>query len=95
MPRLNSRCSSTPFGSATPKSSRSNSTPWPLCLEAADANNDGKADIADAVSILGFLFGGGVAALPDPGAPPNPCGPDPEAAGPQGDLGCRVYVSCE
>ena len=45
----------------------------PLCLDAADANDDGAVNIADAVSILGHLFGG-EEPLPDPFLA---CGPDP------------------
>ena len=32
--------------------------PMPTCPDAADANDDGKLDIADAVKILGHLFAG-------------------------------------
>ena len=50
-------------------------------------NDDGRVDIADAVVILGYLFGG-EEALPGPfGA----CGSDPT-----GDaLSCRGYPPCE
>jgi hypothetical protein len=46
----------------------------PLCMDAADSNDDAKNDIADAVHILGWLFEGGETP-PAPG--PVACGPDP------------------
>jgi hypothetical protein len=53
-----------------------------VCEDAADANDDGDANVTDAVRILTFLFGGG----PAPPAPgPVTPGPDPTPDG----LGCR------
>jgi hypothetical protein len=57
-----------------------------LCAEAADADNDGSGVISDAVQILAFLFLGGPVA--------EPCGPDPDAVGSPGDLGCASYAPC-
>ena len=45
----------------------------PLCMDTADANDDGSVNIADAISILGHLFGGD-GPLP---APFPSCGTDP------------------
>jgi hypothetical protein len=53
----------------------------PGCLEAADANDDGKLDITDVTAILGTLFLG-AGPLPPPG--PGGCGADPTPDG----LGC-------
>jgi hypothetical protein len=60
------------------------------CLEAADGNNDGSADISDAIFILAFNFTGG--RRPPPPGPPDlsACGKDPEG----GDLGCTSYTGC-
>ena len=44
----------------------------PTCLKAADANNDSRYSIADALYILVDLFGGG----PSPGSPHPSCGTD-------------------
>ena len=45
------------------------------CRDAADANDDGKVDIADAVKILAHLFAGA-----GPLPPPFPgCGVDPSS----------------
>jgi hypothetical protein len=45
------------------------------CIDACDANDDGKVDLADAVSILRYLFTVGgkepAAPFPDPGADPT------------------------
>ena len=40
------------------------SMPAPSCHDAADSNDSGELDIADAVLILNYLFGGAV--LPPP-----------------------------
>jgi hypothetical protein len=65
----------------------------PGCLESADANNDGNVDLSDGITLLNFLFlGGQVPAAPGP--PPAPCGPDPDAPGSSGDLGCASYLAC-
>ncbi|MBI4606203.1 MAG: hypothetical protein HY721_29910 [Planctomycetes bacterium] len=59
--------------------------PQPPCMDAADSNDDGKADISDAVRTLGYLFGGGTTEVTLP--PPWPeLGPDPTAD----DLSCDV-----
>ncbi|MGQ9590331.1 MAG: thrombospondin type 3 repeat-containing protein [Planctomycetota bacterium] len=63
--------------------------PEPPCAEASDANNDAGVNITDGIYILNFLFLGG----PAPPAPgPDDCGPDPDAPGSAGDLGCAQYV---
>ncbi len=46
----------------------------PACLDACDANDDGRIDLADSVAILRYLFKFGLA-LPAPG--PTSRGPDP------------------
>ena len=61
------------------------------CKEAADIDNDGTINIADPINLLNHLFG--------PRPPPAPpgaveCGPDPDAPGSPGDLGCESYDSC-
>lgn len=45
----------------------------PVCLDAADINDDGRVDLADPVFCLDYLFRGG---RPPPGPFPQP-GPDP------------------
>jgi hypothetical protein len=45
----------------------------PGCFDAADVNDDGAVNIADAIYLLGFLFTGG----PDAPAPGDNCGIDP------------------
>jgi hypothetical protein len=69
------------------------SGPAPGCLESADAQNDGLVDLSDAIAILLYLFSGG-APPPAPGPPPGPCGPDPDAPGSPGDLGCEAQGEC-
>jgi hypothetical protein len=64
-------------------------TEEPSCADAADVNNDGAVDIADAVASLVFQFLGGFA-IPPPG--PFDCGGDP--ALPADDLGCAEYAPC-
>jgi hypothetical protein len=64
----------------------------PTCLEAADAQNDGQIDVSDPLAILFHLFAG--RALPPPGPPGSPCGPDPDAPGSSRDLGCGRYDAC-
>jgi hypothetical protein len=59
----------------------------PPCLDACDANDDGKVDTADAVYVLRYLFQHG-SRPPDPG--PNVPGPDPTADG----LDCRILTAC-
>ena len=44
------------------------------CVDACDANDDGKVNLADTVFVLNYLFKSG-AAPPDPG--PSTPGPDP------------------
>ena len=46
-------------------------------MDAADANDDGQVNIADAIALLGHLFGG-VPSLP---APFPGCGTDPTGDG--------------
>jgi hypothetical protein len=53
-----------------------------VCIDAADANDDGKVNLADAITILGYLFSG-AASLPGPFAE---CGSDPTAD----TLGCEA-----
>ena len=67
--------------------------PPPACLESADTDNDGAVNISDGISLLGFLFQGG-APPAEPGVPPAPCGPDSDAPGSRGDLGCEEYPDC-
>jgi len=64
--------------------------PAPLCLDAADANDDGQFDIADPVRVLNALFLPGAPPLP---APYPSCGPDPS---PDGLIGpaCGILVGC-
>src|SRR4029434_2150051 len=60
------------------------------CLDAADANNDGEADISDAIFIMSYNFARG-RPPPSPGPPARAaCGKDPEG----GDLGCASYTGC-
>jgi len=55
----------------------------PGCLDACDANDDGRVDLADSISILQYLFqGGGTPPAPGPGWDPDAqaetgVGPDP------------------
>ncbi len=53
----------------------------PICLDAADANDDGLLDLGDAVTLLGHLFGA-TEVLPEPYPE---IGPDPTSD----TLGCR------
>jgi hypothetical protein len=62
----------------------------PGCMESADANDDGAVNITDGIYMLNYLFLGGPAPRA-PGAPAQPCGPDP-AGSP--DLGCDAYEKC-
>jgi hypothetical protein len=61
--------------------------PAPSCLDAADANDRGAVDIADAISILSHLFAN---AGPLP-APFGQCGIDPTID----ELGCESYPPCQ
>lgn len=56
-------------------------TSAPPCLDAADSDNNGTVNIADAIILLSWGFFGG-APPADPG--PTTCGVDPEG----GDIGC-------
>jgi hypothetical protein len=59
----------------------------PDCLDAADANDSGEIDVADAITILSHLFANS-GPLPEPfGA----CGIDPTID----ELGCESYPLCE
>jgi hypothetical protein len=57
------------------------------CLDAADANDDGQIDLADALVILNDLFAQ-TGPLPEPF---GECGIDPTAD----EIGCRGYTPCE
>jgi hypothetical protein len=60
----------------------------PVCLDACDANDDGRIDLADSVAILRYLFKFG-AVLPTPG--PTASGIDPT-----GDkLDCKGGARCD
>ena len=65
--------------------------PRPPCLEAADWDDGGIVNGADAAAILAWLFSGG-APPAAPGPPPGPCGPDRE--GSPSDLGCADEGAC-
>ena len=56
------------------------------CENAADANDDGSMDIADAIALLGYLFSG----QPAPPVPFIECGLDPT----DDPLACETYNSC-
>jgi len=58
------------------------------CEDAADVNDDGGVDIADAINSLFWLFDGTGACIQFP--PSDGCGPDPT----DDDLGCEVFNSC-
>lgn len=61
--------------------------PTPPCFNAADCNDDGAVDIADAIALVSHLFAG-AGSLPEPfGA----CGIDPTVD----DLGCESFPPCE
>ena len=61
--------------------------PGPGCEETGDADNSGATNITDGVYVLNFLFAGG----PSPAPPGNvECGPDTDAIGSAGDLGCET-----
>jgi hypothetical protein len=64
----------------------------PGCLEAANANDDPRIDLSDAVYLLQGLFLGGPLP-PPPGPPPAPCGRDGPVT--PSALGCGVYAHCE
>lgn len=60
----------------------------PPCLDAADANGDGVADISDAITVLEFLFSGR-GTIPFPG-PKDDCAQDPT-----GDpVSCAAFSPC-
>ena len=56
------------------------------CLDAADANDDGRIDLSDAIYILSYLFVAG----PEPAAPYPECGLDPT----EDALGCARQSRC-
>ena len=65
--------------------------PAPVCLEAADFDDDGRIDGSDPISILRWLFlHRSPPALPGP--PGLECGRDPPRSA--GDLGCGTYPTC-
>ena len=61
--------------------------PPPECEDAADANDDGAIDIADAIAVLSHLFAG-AGPLPEPF---GECGVDPTVD----NLDCTSYEPCE
>ena len=60
----------------------------PPCLDAADVDDDGEIDLADALTVAEFILFPGTPPPPSPG--PDICGPDPTADA----LGCALYDSC-
>ena len=65
--------------------------PRPPCLEAADWDDGGRVDGADAAALLAWLFSRGTPPA-EPGPPGAPCGLDP--AGSPTDLGCEPGEAC-
>lgn len=71
----------------------------PPCLDACDANDDGRIDLADAVAILSYLYVPGSPFPPAPGpgitddglGSPTPAGLDPT----EDPLDCRVEGLCD
>jgi hypothetical protein len=59
----------------------------PPCRQAADANDDGRINVLDPVTLVGLLFGG-VDSLPEPF---SACGSDTTAD----ELGCQTPPTCE
>ncbi len=58
----------------------------PDCLDACDVDDSNTINIADAISLFGYLFDGGIAP-----APPFPaCGPDPSPDA----LTCGSFSTC-
>ena len=57
------------------------------CLDAADADDNGRLEITDAIGVLGFLFLG---TFP-PAAPLEECGGDPSAD----QISCEAYEACD
>ena len=53
-------------GSVPHSSKGAEGAPAPPCLKVADVNDDGAANIADAVALLGHLFGGDTGGYPNP-----------------------------
>ncbi len=60
------------------------------CLDAADVNDDGSVNIADAVFLFAHLFELG----PAPASPHAACGVDPSGDAGE-DLGCESFDRCE
>jgi len=58
----------------------------PACLKAADINDDGAIDVADAIRMLQYLFKHGTS----PAAPFAECGADPTPD----NLTCAAPVGC-
>jgi hypothetical protein len=58
----------------------------PACLDALDANDDGRADVSDPIAVLDHIFRDG-APPPSPGAS---CGADPT----EDDLHCPAAAPC-
>ena len=61
----------------------------PTCLDAADANDNGKVGLADAIKILGHVFNN-QGPLPEPF---SECGIDPTTA--NDDLDCAAFSPCK
>jgi hypothetical protein len=62
--------------------------------QTADVDNSAAIDITDVVVLLGYLFLGDATPAP-PGPTSSRCGPDPDAPGSPGDLGCESYGGCK
>lgn len=61
-------------------------TAVPSCLDAADANDDGKVNTSDAITLLRYIFLGGA-----PPAPFTTCGYDET----HDELRCFEFAGCE
>ena len=58
-----------------------------VCLDSADATDDGLVDVTDVIKIAGYLFMGAT----EPPPPFSECGPDPT----EDVLGCDSFSPCE
>ena len=56
-------------------------------MKSADANDDGRVNVADSIAILNYLFSAGV----PPPVPFSGCGRDTT----QDPLGCESYPPCD
>jgi hypothetical protein len=59
------------------------------CLDAADVDDNGKLDVADAIRNLNYQFVGSAAMPESPG--PFQCGPDPTR---EDGLDCQKFEVC-